>query len=37
LRKGQVWPQEGAVCDKLAFIEKGVVKIYFGKNDPIII
>jgi CRP-like cAMP-binding protein len=29
LRKGQVWLQEGAVCDKLAFIEKGVVKIYF--------
>lgn len=29
LRKGQVWLQEGTVCDKLAFIEKGVVKIYF--------
>jgi len=29
LRKGQVWLQEGAVCDKFAFIERGLAKICF--------
>lgn len=29
LRKNQVWLQEGAVCDKIAFIESGMVKVYF--------
>lgn len=29
LRKNQVWLQEGAVCDKIAFIEEGLMKIYF--------
>ena len=29
LRRGQVWLQEGAVCDKLTFIIKGLVKLYF--------
>lgn len=33
LRKGQVWVQEGAVCDKLGFIEKGLVKIYFESGQ----
>ena len=29
LRKNQVWLQEGAVCDKIAFIENGLLKVYF--------
>lgn len=29
LRKNQVWLQEGAVCDKIAFIELGLLKVYF--------
>lgn len=29
LRKNQVWLQEGAVCDKIAFINTGLVKVYF--------
>jgi signal-transduction protein with cAMP-binding, CBS, and nucleotidyltransferase domain len=29
LRKGQVWLQEGAVCDKLTFVVKGLMKMYF--------
>lgn len=33
LRKGQVWLQEGAVCDKLGFIEKGLVKVYFESGS----
>ena len=33
LRKGQVWLQEGAVCDKLTFVIKGLVKLYFENND----
>ncbi|MES2329978.1 MAG: Crp/Fnr family transcriptional regulator [Bacteroidota bacterium] len=33
LRKAQVWLQEGAVCDKLTFIEKGLVKVYFESGS----
>ncbi len=33
LRKGQVWLQEGAVCDKLTFIEKGLAKVYFESGS----
>jgi len=29
LRKNQVWLQEGAICDKIAFIEEGLLKVYF--------
>ncbi len=29
LRKGQVWLHEGAVCDKLTFVLKGLLKLYF--------
>ena len=29
LRKGQAWLQEGAVCDKLTFVMKGLMKLYF--------
>ena len=29
LRKNQLWLQEGAVCDKIAFINTGLVKVYF--------
>ena len=29
LRKDQVWLQEGAICDRIAFIESGLVKVYF--------
>ena len=29
LRRGQVWLQEGAVCDKLTFVVKGLLKLYF--------
>ena len=29
LRKGQVWLQEGAVCDKITFVVKGLLKLYF--------
>lgn len=33
LRKGQVWLQEGAICDKLTFIEKGLAKVYFESGS----
>lgn len=33
LRKGQVWLQEGAVCDRISFIEKGLVKLYFESGN----
>ncbi|MDB5231649.1 MAG: Crp/Fnr family transcriptional regulator [Chitinophagaceae bacterium] len=33
LRKGQVWLQQGAVCDKLTFIEKGMAKLYFESGS----
>lgn len=29
LRKGQVWLQEGNICDKLTFVVKGLMKLYF--------
>lgn len=29
LRRGQVWLQEGAVCDKMTFVVKGLMKLYF--------
>jgi len=29
LRRGQVWLQEGAVCDKMIFVVKGLLKLYF--------
>ena len=29
LRRGQVWLQEGAVCDKITFVVKGLLKLYF--------
>ncbi len=29
LRKGQVWLQEGAVSDKMTFVVKGLMKLYF--------
>ncbi len=28
LRRGQVWLQEGAVCDKMSFVVKGLMKLY---------
>lgn len=38
LRKGQVWLQEGAVCDKFCFLVKGLVKIYFEiRNKELIV
>ncbi|MES2373459.1 MAG: Crp/Fnr family transcriptional regulator [Bacteroidota bacterium] len=33
LRKGQVWLQEGAVCDKLTFVVKGLMKLYFENGN----
>jgi CRP-like cAMP-binding protein len=33
LSKGQVWLQEGAVCDKLAFVVKGLMKMYFESGN----
>ncbi len=32
LRRGQVWLQEGAVCDKLTFVLKGMLKLYFESD-----
>jgi CRP-like cAMP-binding protein len=29
LRRGQVWLQEGAVCDRISFVVKGLLKLYF--------
>ena len=38
LRKGQIWLQQGAVCDKFSFMEKGLAKIYFesGSKEAVI-
>ncbi|MEO8172547.1 MAG: cyclic nucleotide-binding domain-containing protein [Sediminibacterium sp.] len=38
LRRGQVWLQEGAVCDKFSFVVKGLMKQYFetGSKEVII-
>lgn len=33
LRKNQLWLQEGAICDKIAFIETGLVKVYFESGS----
>ena len=33
LRKGQLWLQQGSVCDKLTFIEKGLAKLYFETGN----
>lgn len=33
LRKNQLWLQEGATCDKIAFIETGLVKVYFDSGS----
>ena len=33
LRKGQIWLQEGAVCDKLTFVIKGMTKLYFESGN----
>lgn len=37
LRKGQVWLQEGAVCDKFTFVIKGLMKMYFEMHNKEII
>ncbi len=37
LRKGQVWLQEGAVCDKLTFVIKGLTKLYFETGSKEVI
>ncbi len=38
LRRGQVWLQEGATCDKMTFVVKGLLKLYFetGSKEVII-
>ncbi len=38
LRRGQIWLQEGSVCDKITFVEKGLLKLFFesGKKEVII-
>ncbi len=33
LRRGQIWLQEGAVCDKLSFVIKGLMKLYFESTS----
>lgn len=33
LRKGQIWLQQGSVCDKFCFMEKGLAKIYFESGS----
>ncbi len=33
LRRNQVWLQEGSVCDKLAFVERGLAKTYFEEGS----
>ncbi len=33
LRRGQVWLQEGAVCDKMGFVIKGLLKLYFESGN----
>ena len=37
LRKGQVWLQEGAVCDKMTFVVKGLLKSYFETGSKEVI
>lgn len=38
LRRGQVWLQEGAVCDKMTFVVKGLMELYFevGSKEVVI-
>ncbi len=38
LRKGQVWLQEGAACDRFTFVVKGLMKLYFeaGPKEVVI-
>jgi CRP-like cAMP-binding protein len=38
LRRGQVWLQEGAVCDKITFVVRGMLKLYFeaGSKDLVL-
>lgn len=33
LRKGQVWLQEGAECDRICFVLRGLLKLYFEEGD----
>ncbi len=33
LRRNQVWLQQGAVCDKPAFVERGMAKVYFEEGS----
>lgn len=33
LRRGQVWLQEGAVCDKFTFVLRGMLKLYFEAGN----
>lgn len=33
LSRGQVWLQEGAVCDKISFVIKGLLKLYFEPGN----
>ncbi|MDB5230561.1 MAG: hypothetical protein JWN76_1366 [Chitinophagaceae bacterium] len=37
LRRGQVWLQEGAVCDKMTFVVKGLLKLYFETGSKEVI
>lgn len=37
LRRGQVWLQEGAVCDKFTFVIKGLMKLYFETGSKEVI
>lgn len=32
LQKGEVWVQEGEVCDKIAFIDKGLMRSYYYRD-----
>jgi CRP-like cAMP-binding protein len=33
LRRGQVWLQEGAECDRICFVMRGLLKLYFDEGD----
>jgi len=33
LRKGQVWLQEGAECDRICFVLRGLLKLYFEEGN----
>jgi CRP-like cAMP-binding protein len=37
LRRGQIWLQEGAVCDKFTFVVKGLMKLYFETGSKEVI